>query len=404
MREHADVGTRHEARFPVDPTQPIELVVHAIDGEVIVRATERPDALVSHDAPGRRGGMIIDAQGNRIELRPDTRAGVGWAGIPDDVQLDAIAGQIARAFRRGAPWPSGFQGMARFFASNGGWGDITVEIPRVMTGRVEVRTVSGDMRIEEVTGEIALESMSGNARVARTRGDLSLQTASGDLTVEDASGRLTAHSASGDVRVSGSELGQLTLQTASGDLLIDAALAGDGPFRAQTASGDIRLTLQPPAGGGQEPAAILTFSTVSGDAHVSPPFRAIGRGRWQAGTSDRGARIEAATVSGDLSAECATTVRASAPSPSPTPWATPEPPTQPAMSGRPATEEESAAREETRQEPANISSAPDERSGDLAAVRGNAQRLAVLEAVERGELDIEEALLRLEAADAAASP
>jgi hypothetical protein len=48
-------------------------------------------------------------------------------------------------------------------------------------------------------------------------------------------------------------------------------------------------------------------------------------------------------------------------------------------------------------EPASVSEAPGERPG-------NAERLAVLEAVERGELDIEEALRLLEPADVIASP
>jgi hypothetical protein len=380
MTEHAEMETRHEARFPVDPTQPFELIVHVIDSEVTIRAADRRDALVNHDAPAHRAGMVIDAQGNRIAIRPDTRA-----GIQDDVDVNAIAGQIARAFRRGASRPSGLQGEARSFAGNGGWGDITIEIPRAMRGRVEIHTISGDMQIEEVTGEIALESMSGSARIRATRGDLSLRTASGDLTVESASGRLTTHSASGDVRISASELEQLTLQTASGDVHIGAALAGDGPFRAHTANGDIRLALQRPAVSNAEPAAILTFSTVSGDAHISPPFRAAGRGRWQTGAGDRGPRIEAATVSGDLSAEVAATDRAVSPPPSPTP---------PARSVAPGG---SDAPEGAWREPASVSEAPGERPG-------NAERLAVLEAVERGELDIEEALRLLEPADVIASP
>jgi hypothetical protein len=38
------------------------------------------------------------------------------------------------------------------------------------------------------------------------------------------------------------------------------------------------------------------------------------------------------------------------------------------------------------------------------AAQGDAVRLAVLEAVERGEIDVEEALRRLEAVDPTASP
>ena len=92
------------------------------------------------------------------------------------------------------------------------------------------------------------------------------------------------------------------IQTANGDILLDALLTGDGPFRAQTASGDVRLTLRRPTAGADEPAATLTFHTVSGDAHVTQPFRKTDRRLWQAGAGDRGPRIDVTTVSGDLAA------------------------------------------------------------------------------------------------------
>lgn len=407
MTEHTDAEGRREVRLPIDVTQPIDLIVHAFDSEIRVRAAERPDVLVSHDAPRHQGfsddRMTIDAQGNRIEIRPTARADAGWAGIPGDVDLDAVAGQIGRAFRRGASWASGFQEMARLFTGDQGWGEIVIEIPAAMRGRVEIHTTSGDMQIEAVAGEIALESMSGSARLRTARGDLSLRTASGNLTVENASGRLTAHSASGDVHISASALDGFTLQTASGDLLIDATLAGDGPFRAHTASGDIRLTLRQPATG-EEPPAILTFGTVSGAAHVSAPFRAIGPGRWQAGANERGPRIEAATVSGDLSAEVATADHASAPSQRPMPPAAPEPPAAQAMPAQPEAPGEPAAPEGTWAAPVSISGMAAKRAENPPAARDDAERLAVLEAVERGEIDIEEALARLEAADVITHP
>ena len=121
---------------------------------------------------------------------------------------------------------------------------ITIDVPRAMTGRVEIHTASGDVRIEGVTGEIALNSMSGDVRVVRTSGELALQTASGDLLIEGASGRFTAHTASGDVRVISAQIDGFHVQTANGDILLDATLRGEGPFHAQTASGDVRLTLR----------------------------------------------------------------------------------------------------------------------------------------------------------------
>ena len=245
----------------------------------------------------------------------------------------------------GGPWSSAKPGKARVAVGRHGWSDITIEVPRAITGRVEIHSASGDVRVEGVTGEIALNTMSGDVRVARTGGDLALQTASGDLVIEGATGRLTAHTASGDVRVTSAQIDGFHIQTANGDILLDALLTGDGPFRAQTVSGDVRLTLRRPTAGGEEPAATLAFHTVSGDAHVTPPFRKTGRRLWQAGPGDSGPRIEVTTVSGDLAAGIAAAESAFVPASSPAsptddvppaPPAPPAPPIAPAPPSSPA--------------------------------------------------------------------
>jgi hypothetical protein len=235
-----------------------------------------------------------------------------------------------------------------------------------------------------------------------------LQTASGDLAIESASGRLTAQTASGDVNLTAVQTESFDIHTASGDILLDAMLTGDGPFRAQTASGDVRLTLRRPTAGGEEPAATLAFHTVSGDAHVAQPFRKTARRHWQVGSRDRGPHIDVTTVSGDLVAGLAAAPSASAPSSPPTSPAGDVPPAPPAPPAPPSPAIVPAQSSPT--EPTPLTMGRPRREGDVAATNVRAEaaqsteqddavRLAVLEAVERGEIDIEEALRRLEAAD-----
>jgi hypothetical protein len=419
----ADAETHREDRIPVDLNQPIELSVHIPIGDVTIRATERTDVLIDHGPPGSFGDLgddeselTIDARNNRIEVRANPRAGTVWTGIAGDVDLDAVVGQITRAFRRGGHWSSAKPGRARAAVGRHAWSDITIEVPRAITGRVEIHSASGDVRIEGVTSAIALKTMSGDVRVVRTRGDLVLQTASGDLVVEGATGHLTAQTASGDVRVTSAQIEGFHIQTANGDILLDALLTGDGPFRAQTASGDVRLTLRRPNAGGEDPAATLAFHTVSGDAHVTPPFRKTGRRLWHSGSGDGGAHIDVTTVSGDLVAELAAAKSDFVPSPSPVSAADDVPPVAPAPPAPPAPP---AAPFAPAQPSPPIDTTPRTMGGpggepDLAATNArpdgaqsmaqeDAVRLAVLEAVERGEIDIEEALRRLEATDSSPS-
>jgi hypothetical protein len=252
--------------------------------------------------------------------------------------------------------------------------------------------------------------MSGDVRAVRTSGDLSLQTASGNLVIEGATGHLTAHTASGDVHVTSAQTQSFHIQTANGDIRIDAMLTGDGPFHARTVSGDVRLTLRRSTAGGEDPAATLAFHTVSGDAHVTQPFRKTDRRLWQAGSGDRGPHIDVTTVSGDLAAALApaasdfvppstpTSPTDVAPPAPPTPHAPAVAPTPPSLPAEPAPFTLAASRDEPDLVVTSARSEAAESSSQEDAVR-----LSVLEAVERGEIDVEEALRRLEAADASPS-
>jgi hypothetical protein len=411
VTDTADRDARREDCIPVDLNQPIMLDVHNPNGDVTVRATERSDVLISHIAPGFADGLgdeeidlMIDARHNRIEVRVNSGAGSGWAGIVGDVDLDAVVGQITRAFRRGGSWSSARPGKARVSVGRHAWSDITIEVPQAITGRVGIHTASGDVRIEGVTSEIALNTVSGDVRVLRTSGDLVLQTASGNLVIERAIGRLTAQTASGDVNVTSVQTEGFDIHTASGDILLDTKLTGDGPSRVQSASGDVRLTLRRPTAD-EGPAATLAFQTVSGDAHVSQPFRKTARRRWQVGSGDRGPRIDVTTVSGDLVASVAATEGSFAPSSTPTRPAPPAPPAPPIAPAPPSSPSAPA--------PVSVGWPGDEPDVTATSTRPEAvqpaapeeaERLAVLEAVERGEIDVEEALRRLEAEDSIASP
>jgi hypothetical protein len=406
VTDTADREARREERIPVDLNQPLVLQVHNPNGDVTVRSAERADVLVSHITPGFSGdlsddetALTIDARNNRIEVRANSHPGTGWAGVAADVDLDAVFGQITRAFRRGGPRAMAKVGKAHVAAGGHAWTDITIEVPEAITGRVEIHSASGDVRIEGLRGEIALNTMSGDVRVMRTSGDLMLRTASGDLAIEGAIGRLTAQTASGDVNVASVRTERCDIHTASGDILLDAVLTGDGPYRAKTASGDVHLTLRRSTAGGEEPAATLAFHTVSGDAHVAEPFRKTDRRLWQAGAGDRGPRIDVTTVSGDLVAgfvAVESPFTSSIPT-SPRPPTPPAPPVAPAQSSSP-TEPASATGGWQRDEVDVAATAAGPEAAPLAAPE-DAVRHAVLAAVERGEIDIEEALRRLEAAD-----
>jgi DUF4097 and DUF4098 domain-containing protein YvlB len=154
-----------------------------------------------------------------------------------------------------------------------------------------VNSASGDVRIGHVTGSLRVNTASGDVGVAAVGGDLRVNSASGDIEVGSVGGDAVLHSASGDLRIANTG-GSAQARTASGD--IDLLQARQGELRAQSASGDVTVSVMPgtavymdvrtasgstrsdldvsdaPPASQQEPASTLSVRvhTVSGDVTV----------------------------------------------------------------------------------------------------------------------------------------
>lgn len=384
-----DADEPRESRIPLSGDAPVALTVHNPNGMVTIRPGDDPDVLIRHTKFGLPGSpsykearMVIDVQdGHRIEVHPHLSnagaGGIGWAAA--GVVLNALKNANERGHVKIELGP----GSVRY--------DIEVELPRQARIRqVAVRTASGDVDVDGVTASVNLTTASGEVHGRSLTGELTAHTASGDIVLDNVSGRLTARTASGDVRVNGTTLAALRLTTASGDIGVDGAPDGSGPYQIETVSGDTRLGLQLP---GSARGAEITFQSVSGDASVDPPFEKVKKRTWRVG--DGGTQITVRSVSGDLRATATVAAPTDAPAAAPAPTApfvapAPRPPAPPTPPEPPlvipiaptaASEEEI----DTSQEPAP------------APLEGGAtDRLAVLQAVERGEIDIDEALRRLE--------
>lgn len=424
--------TEQETRIPLSPDRPMELDVHNPNGSVQIRAAERTDVLVRSTKHGRLGSRrFTDASltvriedDHRIEVRPNLNAGAGGlAGFgfgrkrgkrddPDTPDLPFIEFDLGSL--KGA---LGGSGGVRY--------DLDIEIPRhhpsTRSGQpvIRVRTASGDVQVLDLTGDLNVATASGDARLVGITGNLTIHTASGDVLAERLSGGLTRRTASGDLRVQDAALERFTLGSASGDLSLDAALTGPGPYRAETVSGDIDLLL----GLSPSAAATLTYQAVSGDATVEPPFRKTERRTWRIGDErGDGPRIAVKTVSGDLHARsrqapelsAARTMEAVERTP-PTQSAAPDHPTQPLPPVLPVPPVPPVPPVAPASPVAAVAPAPPEppvaapggpiddftsteraSPADLGSSDREAARLAVLQALERGDLDVEEALDHLE--------
>ena len=282
-----------------------------------------------------------------------------------DAEADEIFGRIGLEVTRGAghlqlaeprDGAAGLGSLKRLFGGSGRADvHIQVEAPREVALRYEgvsadltstgfrgpqrYRTVSGDLVLDDVGGEIRLKGVSGDVSI---RADAPLPT-------------LEIDTVSGDSSVIAPHVGTARIVTVSGDVELEASLGAGAPHRVETVSGDLSLGI---AGD-----LILEVRGLSTDVEIRLPHRAEGaRERRRYVIGEGGPTFLFSSMSGDIEIH---PMRRGVPAPpmAPSPPAPPAPPPPPAA-------------------PRMVVISEDE-------------QLEVLRALERGEIDVEEATRRL---------
>jgi hypothetical protein len=224
---------------------------------------------------------------------------------------------------------------------------VEAEIPRLAELRAEC--VSADLQAEGLRGVQRYTTVSGDQYLTEVGGSLTVKTVSGDVTIRAVQAiSLRAEAVSGDVMALAPRFDGLRAEAVSGDVEIEGAL-GRGDFRIDTVSGDLTFGL---LGGGA-----FEVRGLSTDINSDLDHRIEGRlDRRRVVIGAGGPELIFNSMSGDLSI------------------------------GRPRRiEAPQPDRERAASEPAP-SAAPSPSPED---------QLAVLQALERGEIDVDEAARRL---------
>jgi hypothetical protein len=238
----------------------------------------------AEQAKQRLGDATIEAYatGNRVELRVEHASRRNGRGV--DVEFDVKV-------------PA----------------DVTVEL-RTVSGDIRVANVKGEVRVQGVSGNLALEGTPRLAAVKTVSGDitltnagadaqLSVSTVNGDLLVQTLSARsLDLNTVNGDVRIGGWSGDRAHIRTLDGDLELETSLVKGGRYEIESHSGDVRLALP------EQPGFELEVHTFSGRIRIDFPVRSEGPIR----DNDRGPRsirgtygdassiLRVQTFSGDL--------------------------------------------------------------------------------------------------------
>ena len=171
--------------------------------ETRVSATERGDRQeVSVRAPKRESGRLGIAWGREPELAVTVHCPEGT-----DVELDSQSADLEARGR---------------------------------LGRVEVRSASGDARLDDAAS-VSYTTASGDLGAGAVAEALAVKSASGDVDVRSVGGTASVNTVSGDVRL-GSTAGSAAVRTVSGDVELGAAGAG---VVVGSVSGDVEVAAVP---------------------------------------------------------------------------------------------------------------------------------------------------------------
>lgn len=235
-----------------------------------------------------------------------------------------------------------------------------LEIAVPPSTEVATEIAAGDTETHGLRGSQRHRSATGDLRLFEAAGSIELNTVSGATLVELSSeAELIVRTVSGDVAVAGGTLRRVHLATTSGAVQLESPLTGRTGNAIETLSGDVSIRATR--------GIRVDARTVSGDLTSDQPHRSEGRmGRRTLVVGDGAIELSFRSVSGDLHVRGGGTADVAAGS-------------------RPVAHAGDGSEADVRSEGPVRMTLPDD------------DRMAILRAVERGELDVAAAMADLAA-------
>jgi hypothetical protein len=267
--------TVNETR-PIDPGGSVEIV--NVAGSVEVQGWDQPQLAVSGTIGDKVERVDVTSAGNHATVRVVLPSGTHWGG-------DQSADLTVRV-------PRGSAVSAALVSA-----DLKVAD---LAGEGRLRTVSGDIS-GELAGDAHVDTVSGDVQLKAAAGkDIEIKTISGDVRLYGSGGDVAVSTVSGDAELSLGTLSRGKFATVSGDFGIGSTLAAGGEIDAESVSGDIMLSFA------AAPDAAIDLQSFSGDIDncfgPKPASSEYGPGtRLQFNSGSAAGRVRVNTKSGDIS-------------------------------------------------------------------------------------------------------
>jgi DUF4097 and DUF4098 domain-containing protein YvlB len=179
-----------------------------------------------------------DADLVRVETKYPKRSGGFWGGDSINVSVDWIPDTAAVELKSvsGDVRVAAIGGHARVSCVSG-------DVDLLGAAGADVDLVSGNLTLENIAGDAYLKAVSGNIDVTRVKGSVEAEAVSGDIDLRDVSEAqtVTAKNVSGNITYAGKIKagGRYEIKTHSGDVRMTIPADSAFDFEANTFSGDI---------------------------------------------------------------------------------------------------------------------------------------------------------------------
>jgi DUF4097 and DUF4098 domain-containing protein YvlB len=183
--------------------------------------------------------------------------------------------------------------ISRIFG-DGRQADLTVEAEIPTAAQVHLASVSADTEVSGMRGEQRYSTVSGDIQLRDVGGSVRLDAVSGDANLRtEEPVAVQAQGVSGDVSIMAPLLRSLRANTVSGDVELDAELDARGEFRVESVSGDLAV--------GLIGSATFEVHGLSTDVHCELDHRLEGQvGQLRLIIGSGGARLVFNSMSGDI--------------------------------------------------------------------------------------------------------
>lgn len=206
---------------------------------------------------GDRGGVLLEVISGDVQVRgiPGGEAHIR-ATFKISASSDADADRIFEAVQLRVNRASGELSVeeqegnhsigsviSRLFGADGHY-ELTVEAELPFAAELRLAGVSSDVDVTDMRGEQGYRTVSGDLSITNAGGSVRLESVSGDASIRaDEPLSLKSQGVSGDLHVTAPTLRSLHANTVSGDVELETQLAEGGDFSVETVSGDLDVGL-----------------------------------------------------------------------------------------------------------------------------------------------------------------